>query len=440
MATAATKEASWAGRALRVLTAPATWVERARGGKRWALLGLYALILAIPAPWVARSLSLRGLDDPGDPFDVAEFRARWDVPASDNARLGYERATGLLADPQLPLRPGGPLPAPSALPWISINRAALGPWLEATERPTYAAAEPMVPDDRVDWRGKLNHQSLFRLAELEAERLRQSGAVAEAWAYHLGLLRHTLHLAGSDRAIDRPYGDHFWKQAHGAAMLWARDDAVDAATLRRALADILALASKLPSEPDGFKVQYLAALAEIDSPPRDILEQARRELDERLPKDYSTLAYLPGVPRLRWFVQNDHERSRRVLRQLCANELSASAASVPVGPLGPPLSKELARWYDSTLILRSGVPWAPFYVRQQAAARRVEHGQLVVVVAEELFRRERGDYPDSLAELVGPYLDALPEGVDPDEPALIDVGPERPGAPDGPRVSLPRLP
>src|SRR4051794_35272117 len=76
---------------LRVLLAPLLWLERARGRKRRALLLAYAAVGLVVGLLTWRAVSLNGLPEVGDPFDVAAFESVR-VPDDRNAFVLYRQA------------------------------------------------------------------------------------------------------------------------------------------------------------------------------------------------------------------------------------------------------------------------------------------------------------------------------------------------------------
>jgi hypothetical protein len=88
----------------------------------------------------------------------------------------------------------------------------------------------------------------------------------------------------------------------------------------------------------------------------------------------------------------------------------------PVGPLAlagprslPP--QELARWLVATndaklriLVANIEWPWSPDRLHN-----RKDYRELVVMLAEEIYLRERGNRPSSEDALVGTYLKSLPD-------------------------------
>jgi hypothetical protein len=143
------------------------------------------------------------------------------------------------------------------------------------------------------------------------------------------------------------------------------------------------------------------------------------------------------------------ERSQRLLRLLCAHYLANAETRglpppkpevwvkvtlmhgafkvrlYPVSPAAPAgaralPSQELARWLvatrDARLRIRADeLPWPPERVTDfKAVPDRKAHGELVIRLATERYRHERGRLPSSGQALVGTYLKSLPDDRSPD--------------------------
>jgi hypothetical protein len=105
---------------------------------------------------------------------------------------------------------------------------------------------------------------------------------------------------------------------------------------------------------------------------------------------------------------------------LSTNPVSRSTTRVSLYPIGllapagaralPP--RELASWLVSTndvklrIIVANSIqwPWSPDRLRDRKAYR-----ELVLMLAEQIYRRERGSLPPSEEALVGTYLESLPD-------------------------------
>jgi hypothetical protein len=146
------------------------------------------------------------------------------------------------------------------------------------------------------------------------------------------------------------------------------------------------------------------------------------------------VAQLEAARRIRL---HEPERSRRVLRLLCANYLAhvqsrgrlsrkpAVYSVVPIYAVGPEAPagaralspQDLAAWLESSLDarlrLRMGYDeWLPPVRRprdRRTVADRKAYRDLVIMLATEIYRRERGAPPPTEAALVGTYLQSLPD-------------------------------
>jgi hypothetical protein len=173
------------------------------------------------------------------------------------------------------------------------------------------------------------------------------------------------------------------------------------------------------------------------------LQYTYRLGDMQTPPDMA--GYLAAARR---FVLREPERSRRVLQLLCANWLAhletqglrprkpairasftlvisanpitKGTSRVPLYPVNPdapagarslpPL--DVAWWLATTndaklrILVANDIqwPWTPDRLRDRRA-----HGDLVLMVAREIYRRERGSLPPSAQALIGTYLKNLPD-------------------------------
>jgi hypothetical protein len=428
-----------------IATAPLVWLERARGRRRLALALLYALVATIPAAFVVREGVLRNLPDVGDPFDVAAYRA----PRPDNALALYREAAetyrppsdlGVAGQVHL-LRYGVSVGiTPASRRWIDDNAATLELWRRSAERPTPGsrdpsgerhssqAGPPALADD-------LERIVFAWMAGVRARDCAESGDPAGAWAWHRARLRDSRRLStrGGLSGFDAIAALNRYRAACAAAELWAEEPGVDAALLRRALADVREMDAVTPVS-DMLKAEYVRAMALLDDPPPGLANSALARL-VRSGDATEWYRYTPVFRHLAWFFRNEPKRSRRLVRQVYANWLARcdqrprapfqtrgrvelfDATPPVVGALPP---GELARWLESPSMAGELLhPWIP-PVDWYLDGERARRAQLVVSLAAQLYRRERGSLPKSPAELVGPYLKALPEGFDEKKDPRLD--------------------
>ena len=148
--------------------------------------------------------------------------------------------------------------------YLEANRPALEAWRAGTERPdalyhqpgkmAFDTILPVVQDLRM----------LGRLAELEGTRLEEKGAMAEAWNWYKGILRSSRHVGRHGVIIERLVGAAIFETSSRRITHWAADPRVDAALLRRALADALAADALTPPLSDSMKLEYLICLRDLD--------------------------------------------------------------------------------------------------------------------------------------------------------------------------------
>lgn len=413
---------------LRVLIAPAHWLERARGRRRLALVLLYLLIAAVPGAYLWRAATLAGLPDVGDPFDVEAFRART-VPEAEDAVVYYRQAGARFREMDanwalltIPL----PEYRSRLAAWSGANREALEFWRRGTERPRahLRQGRDSAPDDG-GIQGNANIMlNLQGIAWLEAQRLEHAGDMAGAWAWYRAILR-------SDRHARMMFGFGYppitantpLALAVQAAARWAVDPRTDAPRLRQALADALSIEAMIAPLSDAYKVAYLDRMRTLDDVQERLLDQARTAI-EFDGHEADWYRQLPFATPFRCFLKHEPTRARRIVRLVFANWLAHCDTPPHLRPkvvttypslfddapaFHAPAPEELARWYESPGLARFVLPdFNP--IESEWVRDRDALGPLIVTLAEELHVRERGALPDSPEELVGPYLKRLPDG------------------------------
>jgi len=414
--------------------------------RRGRSLARVLLILAIGLAFMAgeleirRAASLIRLPDVGDPFDVEAFRAvriPEDRDAAVLLRQAQEKVARRIPDLSFAGMRLSPAydwskAAPELRDWVTANRDALELFRDASERPD-ATAHPAL--DRDDRHFILDIGDLVRLAFFEASRLEQRGEMAEAWNWYRAIFRVKLHVMRRGSIFHRWVADRNCSSLRTRIAAWAADRRTNVRLIRRALDDVL------PGEPrpewDAFslKADYLGMMDELDKDWGPVQQGEDEDQivgigGEQLPP---ALGWIPYAAKR--YVWNEPERSRRVLRLAFANWLAHAKEKNPrylkatvratfqiekrpatvylysVSPAGRSAARELtprvlAEWLVGTRdakFLLSSWPWPAI-----RATERREHRALVVLLAGELYKRDRGAPASSEQMLVGPYLDELP--------------------------------
>ena len=406
-------------------------------------LGRVLLILAIGLLIVAgaleiwRRVSLIGLPDVGDPFDVAAFRALRIPPEQDAIAL-FRVAQGRLTSKPKPSSGALVLGAvvgwseagPELREWVAANRDVLDVFRVASER-----ADGLVHSsfDRAGIEYDLKLGEFRWLALLEASRLEEQGDMAAAWSWYRAVLRMRVHVMRRGSMLQR-----FVAEGNCIGLLpriatWAADRRTSVAMLREALDLVVSGEPKPEWDVFSLKVDYLWQMNKLGEhwgwvPQGEDEDRHVHLAGIELPPNLSWTVYAT-----RRYLANEPERSRRVLRLAFANWLAhaeekdarhlkpaavalfgrgnwrlsvdfyavgadAPAAARRLTPRG--LAESLLGALDARLLLRH-------WPRMHYTERR-DHRALVVVLAGELYRRDRGRPPPSDRALVGPYLDHLP--------------------------------
>jgi hypothetical protein len=393
--------------------------------------------------------SLNGLPDIGDPFDVAAFRT-FSIPDDQNAFAFLRRAI----EKTTPIQWGeGPHPDdpkfswsiahPNARKWAEENREALVLFLQGADSPDAAhpAEEPTT---------RMGTGNLDQVAFFEGSRRQENGDMAGAWKCYRAVLRMITHFRRRGNTLQRQAAKYISRVLQRRLTDWATDPRTTPVQLHTALEEALKNEQNPDWDISAIKSWYLELMGEIERPmPHWFREEIEREWTHRL----GDMALLPTtfdyLEPTRRFLLREPERSRRVLRLLCAHYLANAetrglprpkpdvwvkliltqgAFKVPLYPVSPEApagaraltSEELARWLVATQDARLRIndyelPWPPERVTDfRVVADRKAHRQLVVMLATELYHRERGSLPPSDEALVGTYLKSLPNDRSPD--------------------------
>jgi len=416
-------------------------VRRARQLLIAVLILAGALVVGACGIMLRRATCLIGLPDVADPFDVAAFRA-FRVPEDQDALALMRQAAAKL--PPMPDLPIAARRAGSAIAW-SQSDPKLREWLEASREPLNlfrrgaerADAMP-VPLVKPVWRS-ISDLSLGRfvwLALLEASRLEAQGEMAAARGWYRSVLRTKVHMTRRGIVFERFIVNRICSGLQPRIANWAADLRTEVSLLRRALNDVCGGEPKAEWDSFSLRLDYLQIMNELDRPDGWVWQGGDEDQSIRIGGEPLPPNLVRSIYATRRFLLNEPERSRRVLRLAFANWLAhaqdahqanrrpavratfrsdkrdtnlffyAGARSAAAGPraFSP---QDLASWLvtsrDAKLLLFQW-PWPSIRNSEQR-----QHRALVVLLAEELYHRERGSLPASEEALLGTYLDHLPD-------------------------------
>ncbi len=410
-------------------------------------LALAAVALAGSTAFVTWwNTTLVGLPDVGDPFDVKAFERP--IPDETNAFVLYKQASAIVPKgPESPKNYDWKTADPEQRAWFERSQEALAIWRKGTERTDASFVNPATANFDTKLDVAQNLRSFGSLALLQGSRLEDSGDFDGALDWYLALLRSSRHCGKRGAFIERIIGIAMHRLASTRLTRWAADPKVDAKMLRRALDATIAADAATPPTSDALKMEYLGLFHSFG----DSEMMARIHNYEVVPDNkggsitkFGQHGWKSSLIRVRRRAMNEPERSRRVIRLIFANWLaycdlppsqqpprvlpgSKVKAEGParilleslyvVGKNAPNSARalppeKLGQWLNSTIDAEMALP---AFVNVQKAIGREQTAQdaLLVSLANELYKREHGQYPEHAEELVGPYLKALPEGYKP---------------------------
>jgi hypothetical protein len=404
----------------------------------WCILGL-ALVAGVFAIWWLTSLY--GLPDIGDPFDVAAFKS-YQIPDDQNGVAFFQRAFEKLTP--LPEVPNATKTAAATGSWSKLD-PKLQRWVEEN-RPAIALLQQGADRSDVNWGSAdeffwhrfpmFNPGGLLWLALVEGGRRAETGDLAGAWDCYRAVLRTTTHLRRRGNMSLRHIVNTFHGQLRRRLADWAADPKTTIPQLRRALDEATLSQPKPEWDVVSLKLEYLHLMRSLEQPRyslhRAIDEDVTYRIgDYQVPDDLAMYLFLGER-----FLKREPERSQRAVRLLFANWLAhlegpnprqtspAVRVSfspknrpniVPVYPISPETTagarvlspRDLASWLvttkDAKSFLGVGI-WSALSNQERRGYR-----QLVVLFAEELYRRDHGVLPTSDDALLGTYLQTLPD-------------------------------
>jgi hypothetical protein len=419
------------------------WARRRARQLLWVVAILaVALVLTAAGVMLSRAARLFGLPDIGDPFDVPAFRALNKLPEDQDAAVLIRKATSMVSQmPSLPaaarqigLTKGWPQIDPQLRAWLEANRDSLALYRQGVELRD-GIVNPGI--ERGDDSGYLLDFGPFHwLAKLEGARLEDQGDMEGAWGWYRTILRFRVLVMRRGSVLQRYIVDRQCENLASQIESWSANRKTAAPMLRRALDDVLACEPKPEWDAYSLKTDYLYMMADLNRPDGSFQYGNGAELDYRFADMKLPPEFAKSLNAARRFMINDPELSRRVLRLTFANwlaraqdsdprhrspsvvasfKLATLNSAVPLFTTGPDAPESARRMAPDDLARRllttRDAQWALFrwpWWSNRLSEKRA-HARLVMLLAEELYRRERGAPPPSDAALVGTYLSRLPD-------------------------------
>ena len=421
-----------------VVIAPLKWLERSRGWRRRALLFFYILFGLVGGVFAWRELSLWRLPNAPEPFDLKKY-GRVDVAEADNAMTLYRVAGGRVKDASnaRAYRPAGRRPweetdwskaDPEVIRWVEDSRSALDPWLMAVEKPDALIVQPEDSTISTILAAAQAIRQIARMAALEGSRRMQAGDVEGAWQMYRGMLRSSRHAGMHSVAIQRLIGNATLKMTRPLISAWVGDPRVTSPMLHRAIAEVETCQAMTSLASEMIRCEYFAD--------RDALRQPEMWGRFGIDSDAESTSWenhLTPVREARRFLRREPERSLRVLRLIVAGHLAQSDRPRALRPKllfpefmiydhdvrTPPAVRAITpealnAWAKNSAM--KGLGYYPGMMQSYVDFERGQFDALRLPMAERAYRLDHGHPPRTYAELVGPYIKDLPDGIEPTDP------------------------
>ncbi len=217
---------------------------------------------------------------------------------------------------------------------------------------------------------------------------------------------------------------------------WVDDPKVTPEMLRRAIADVEACKKMTSPTSEMIRAEYFAFRSILDHP----TDWRGHRLDG---PDGNGLWYnhITIVPETRHFLMREPERSRRVLALITAGQLAQCERTPAVRPkfasrkygiyeiddrtprvVAAIEPEELGAWADRSAY--SALSGALTGALTRVDSEPGIFDTLLIRMAEHAYEVERGRPPQTYADLLGPYLKSLPEGIEPTDRISAASAPE----------------
>ncbi|MCH5372916.1 MAG: hypothetical protein JJ992_02980 [Planctomycetes bacterium] len=371
---------------------------------------LALIALLIIAPLFARSWFLADVPDFPEPFDV-EPLLNDSIPDSENAFTDYRQALSLSVEPSPEVNAlcdriyaeGWQLANDHVRQFLDKNEKALGAWKKGTEKDKalYLPADEYGNKVSLDLLQEL--YEFQRVVVLLCRRLESEGKAKEAWEWYRAAIRASRHIGTRGIIAERVIGITSFLFVAENLMPWAADDKLTADDLRLAFADLQKDWELTEKNSTTLQIEYIWHSRMLD----EILDQRSDE--------QQFIGYMKGEPVL----------TQRLIRFYYSNQLQfcdlpkyqrpkvAGKMRLFDDPAGFKING--FEWSEAAFDeARQRSPWFSFQrpdtnsLYESVDDEGVLHRALIVVLAGQAFRRDHGQFPKTLDELVPAYLEEVP--------------------------------
>jgi hypothetical protein len=404
--------------------------------------GIWVLVIAFlifSIPFAVRTVMLAGVPAMPEPFDEVEF-IRWDVPDDENAFSDYRRATKMRAaivadwkeqglvvnEPsnyEDVLKKGWSAADEPTEKWLEMHREILKVWRRGTEKELALNVSPadLSISSILD---VVQEQRLFgRLALFEQARLMAEGRFEEAAEFGRAAFRCGGHTSHRGCLVQGLTGTALHSLSCMGLACWSEQPGVTSEQLLR-------LQQHLRRDYELYESRSNMLITEFLAMRNTFVRSEWLQMSLNTAADDNSAAMV-AVWKIGYWTVGEPDLTARILRNVLANQMrevdkpmAGRAKLVGSGRVmlfdttGPLLPGQLDPAGIDRAMNRSTLArqWLTSLKTVDTALLRQDARQaaLEVLLGAQAYRRDQGEFPDSLSKLVPKYLSTIP--LDPFSP------------------------
>lgn len=395
-----------------------------------AIRWLFVLGILVSVPFGIRSLRLSSVPLISEPFDVDEY-CRVEVPDEENAFTEYRLAAKMYDSVNQTFHTdeapnfnevydeGWEIANESLKMWLESHQEALAVWKRGTQKSRGLYKSPANLRVFEDQNAVSPQRALVQLAMLESSRCLHDGRLEDAWEWAQAAFRCGGHITYRGQIINSlgAFAIHVLS-AEGIAR-WAEQPGLSKERLMDALATIRSDYTLYELQSDVLKSEYVWSCNALRTSDWAFLVACNAGHE---PSDISAplikpLYWMAGEPELTIRLQRQvlfnqlpeidkplHIRRKRVGKTTALFDLDPSIESSKqqLGPVA------IEKAINSPIVSHDRLFCDADPIFQRQAARQAT---LEVLLALQAYRRDQGEFPGSLSQLVPEYLKSIP--IDP---------------------------
>ncbi|MBC8116229.1 MAG: hypothetical protein H7062_17720 [Candidatus Saccharimonas sp.] len=401
----------------------------------WSVWGLVVVLMLALLPFVVRAFCLSAVPVMAEPFDMAAFVGD-EIPPDENAfteyRQVYEMRKVLMQGLQQKsasepgnyedVYKGGWEAADDAMrAELEAHRQALVVWRRGTEKSRALDVLPSEMTFGMVWGTSQDLQHVTVLALVDQMRCLHEGNADEAWKLARAAYRSGGHVSRRGVVIAGLFSTVIHDMSSEGMQRWAEHPAVTADQLRAGLANVTADFALYEPESNLLRTDYVVLRSSLSRP----------QWAGMMGSNFGTPLIDKIVPAsvasgFMWMV-GEPELTIRITRQIVANQIrevdkplaerrqlagSGTILLFDTDPAVTLVSGELnAKQIDGsvkTSILAKMLLPATMQLDDAYMRFRGRQAALEVMLAAQAYRRDKGEFPESLDALVPQYLEAVP--------------------------------